>query len=81
LNAVGLPELVANDISEFGRLAIELAQDGVRQFHLRQHLLEARSHAPLFDTARFAHDFEAALEAICEDAANHTMAKSLASAP
>ncbi|MBB4956197.1 putative O-linked N-acetylglucosamine transferase (SPINDLY family) [Agrobacterium vitis] len=69
LNAVGLPELVANDMSEFGRLATELAQDGVRQFRLRQHLIDARRHAPLFDTARFARDFEAALEEICMDAA------------
>jgi protein O-GlcNAc transferase len=69
LNAVGLSELVANNISEFGRLAIDLAQDGVRQFRLRQHLIEARSTAPLFDTARFTRDFETALEEICEDAA------------
>ncbi|WP_321381212.1 hypothetical protein [Rhizobium sp.] len=69
LNAVGLSELVADDISEFGRLAIDLAQDGVRQFHLRQHLIDARSTAPLFDTARFTKDFEAALEDICAEAA------------
>jgi protein O-GlcNAc transferase len=70
LNAVGLPELVANDISEFGRLAIDLAQDGVRQFRLRQFLIEARTIAPLFDTTSFARDFEAALEEICMDAAS-----------
>lgn len=69
LNAVGLAELVADDIDEFGRLAIDLAQDGVRQFRLRQHLIEARKTAPLFDTARFARDFEVALEEICADAA------------
>lgn len=69
LNAVGLSELVANDITEFGRLAIELAQDGVRQSRLRQHLIDARTTAPLFDTTRFTRDFEAALEEICMDAA------------
>ncbi|OLP45601.1 tetratricopeptide repeat protein [Rhizobium oryziradicis] len=74
LNAVGLAELVADDIDEFGRLAIDLAQDEVRQFHLRQHLIEARTSAPLFDTARFARDFEAALEEICEDAAKAAVA-------
>ncbi len=74
LNAVGLPELVASDLSEFGRLAIDLAQDGVRQFHLRQHLIEARTSAPLFDTPRFTRDFEAALEAICADAAQASAA-------
>ncbi|KAA3519789.1 hypothetical protein G6L63_04170 [Agrobacterium vitis] len=69
LSAVGLTELVADDLTEFGRLAVELAQDEVRQSHLRQNLLQARDTAPLFDTPRFTRDFEAALEAICADAA------------
>lgn len=50
LSAVGLPELVANDINGFGRLAVELAQDGARLARLRQHLLDARVTASLFDT-------------------------------
>lgn len=69
LSAVGLTELVADDLTEFGRLAVELAQDEVRQSHLRQNLLQARDTAPLFDTPRFTRDFEAALVAICADAA------------
>ncbi|MBB4007084.1 O-linked N-acetylglucosamine transferase, SPINDLY family protein [Allorhizobium taibaishanense] len=68
LNAVGLQELVADGLDEFGCLAVELAQDEVRQSHLRQHLIRARDTAPLFDTPRFTRDFETALEAICSDA-------------
>ncbi|MDQ0455102.1 O-linked N-acetylglucosamine transferase, SPINDLY family protein [Rhizobium paknamense] len=69
LQAVGLPQLVAEDLQGFGRLAAELAQDGNRLSHLRQHLIAARKTAPLFDTARFTRDFEATLKAIAADAA------------
>lgn len=65
LTAVGLPELVAQDLSEFGRLAVDLAQDGVRQSLLRQHLIQARESAPLFDTVALTRQIEAALERIC----------------
>lgn len=50
LCAVGLSELVADDIQGFVRLAVEMAQDGARQLRLRQHLINARATAPLFDT-------------------------------
>ncbi len=50
LSAVGLNELVAKDIQQFVRLAVELAQDGARQSRLRHQLIEARTTAPLFDT-------------------------------
>ncbi len=58
LHAVGLPELVAEDLSEFVRLAVELAQDGDRHSRLRQTLLAARNTAPLFDTNLFTHRLE-----------------------
>ncbi|MCM2294467.1 hypothetical protein NAC44_19250 [Allorhizobium sp. BGMRC 0089] len=69
LNAVGLPELVADTLDQYRLMAVALAQDGVRQSRLRQHLLDARKTAPLFDTARFTRDFESALETIAADAA------------
>ena len=58
LSAVGQPELVAGDLSEFVRLAVELAQDGDRHLRLRQDLIEARTSAPLFDTALFTRRLE-----------------------
>jgi len=58
LSAVGQPQLVAGDLSEFVRLAVELAQDGDRHLRLRQDLIEARTSAPLFDTALFTRRLE-----------------------
>ena len=68
LAAVGLPELVANDINGFGRLAVELAQDGPRQARLRQHLIDARATASLFDTAGTTRAIEAHFERLCRPA-------------
>ncbi|MBO3759190.1 glycosyltransferase family 41 protein [Ciceribacter sp. L1K22] len=65
LGAVGLPDLVANDIPEFVRLAVELAQDGSRQTRLRQHLISARKTAPLFDTLGFTRRLEEKYEEVC----------------
>lgn len=64
LGAVGLPEFVADDMNTFVRLAVELAQDGVRQSRLRQHLISARSSAPLFDTEGLTRQIETHFEAI-----------------
>ncbi|GEO84201.1 MULTISPECIES: hypothetical protein [Alphaproteobacteria] len=58
LSAVGLPELVAENLSAFVRLAVELAQDGDRHSRLRKHLIEARDVAPLFDTELFTRRLE-----------------------
>ncbi|WP_051558840.1 O-linked N-acetylglucosamine transferase, SPINDLY family protein [Allorhizobium undicola] len=74
LNAVGLRELVAEDLQAFGRLAAELAQDGNRLSRLRHHLYAARQTAPLFDTSRFTRNFEKALLAIEADAAEWAQA-------
>ena len=65
LRAVGLEQLVAENIESFVRLAGEVAQDGARQLRLRHHLLEARHTAPLFDTVRITREIEAHFEAIC----------------
>ncbi len=65
LTAIGLPDLVAGNLEEFGRLAAGLAQDGARLSRLRQHLIEARSTAPLFDAARITREIEAHFERLC----------------
>ncbi len=65
LSAIGMPELVAEDLQAFVRLAVELAQDGARQSRLRQHLSDARDIAPLFDTVLFTRRLEEKFDAIC----------------
>lgn len=50
LAAVGLPELVAEDLLDFEKLAISIAKDPERLASLRRHLVDARDNAPLFDT-------------------------------
>lgn len=62
LNAVGLPELVCNDLDAYLTLAIDLGRDPQRRQALRAHLSEARTSAPLFDSQRFAADFGQLLE-------------------
>ncbi|CAN7601120.1 hypothetical protein LJR030_001346 [Rhizobium sp. LjRoot30] len=65
LRSVGLPELVAEDLNGFVRLAVELAQDGARLSRLRQHLFAARDTAPVFDTVGTTRAIEAHFERIC----------------
>lgn len=56
LQAVGLPELVCEELDRYEQLAVALAHDRVRLAGLRRHLLQARDESPLFDSARFARD-------------------------
>jgi len=58
LNAVGLPELVCQDLSHYERTVRSLAADPHLRQALRLRLEQARDHAPLFDTRRFTRDIE-----------------------
>jgi protein O-GlcNAc transferase len=64
LHAVGLPELVVADGAAYERTAVALAQDPARLAALRAKLAANRLSTPLFDTARFTRDLEAAFTAI-----------------
>jgi predicted O-linked N-acetylglucosamine transferase (SPINDLY family) len=64
LHAVGLPELVAEDLSAYEAFALELARDPVRLAGLKQKLADNRQTRPLFDTALFARHIEAAYAAM-----------------
>jgi len=64
LGAVGLPELVADDVAAYESLALALARDPARLAALRAQLAANRATQPLFDTARFARDLEALYEAM-----------------
>jgi len=61
LNAIGLPELVTSDRSDYEALARELAHNPGELSRYRARLAANRATFPLFDTARFTRDFEAAL--------------------
>lgn len=64
LNAVGLKDLVADDLSAYEAMAIALANDPARRETLRTHLIAARDTAPLFDTEELTRQVEAIYETI-----------------
>ncbi len=60
LAAVGLPELVAQDLEGYRRLVLRYAADRPALGELRARLARNRMTHPLFDTARFARHLERA---------------------
>jgi protein O-GlcNAc transferase len=61
LNAVGLPELITNSLSEYENAALMLARDDPSRLQsIRRKLAEARHTCPLFDTDRFRRGIEIA---------------------
>ncbi|MBE7220039.1 MAG: hypothetical protein INR64_16335, partial [Caulobacteraceae bacterium] len=60
--AVGLPDLVVDSFAAYEAEALALARDPARLGALRGRLAANRMTAPLFDSPRYARDFEAALE-------------------
>lgn len=61
VRAVGQPELVCETADQYVALAVELARSPQRLADLRTRLREARDSSPLFDSLRYARDFEALL--------------------
>jgi protein O-GlcNAc transferase len=64
LHAIGLPELVTENLTDYAALAKALARDPARLAWLREKLAHNRLREPLFDTARFAHHLEQAYVAM-----------------
>jgi protein O-GlcNAc transferase len=62
LTAIGLPELIAEDLKRYENLAIELATDKNRLNAIRCKLKTNRLTQPLFDTQRFVSNMENAFE-------------------
>ena len=60
----GLEELITNDLDGYHQLARALIQDRPRLAALRAKVMAARATRPLFDTARFTRNLEAAYRAI-----------------
>ena len=66
LDAVGLPELIADSPDAYQALAIRLAHDPALLRQLRRKLEQNLTTMPLFDTARFTRHVEAAYAAMVE---------------
>lgn len=60
LRAIGMPELITDNLADYEALALTLAQDPARLATLRRSLAEARDTAPLFDSPRFCRHLEVA---------------------
>jgi protein O-GlcNAc transferase len=62
LEAVGVPEMVVDDLPAYEAAAIRLAYDNVGLSAIRLRIAEAVRSGPLFDTRRFAKNIEAAYQ-------------------
>jgi predicted O-linked N-acetylglucosamine transferase (SPINDLY family) len=68
LRAVGLPELIVDDLAAYEATALALARDPARLAALRARLAAARDGAPLFDAARTCRHLEDAYRTMHERA-------------
>ncbi len=64
LHAMGLPELVTEELPHYEQLAFELACDPNKLAQLREKLQANRLTTPLFDTARFTRHLESAYQSM-----------------
>jgi len=64
LHAVGLPEMVTQNMADYEALALDLARHPEKRAAIRAKLAQNIKTAPLFDTPRFARHIEAAFEAM-----------------
>jgi protein O-GlcNAc transferase len=62
LGAVGLPELVAPSLLDYENRALSLARNPAMLADINQKLARNRETSPLFDTARFTRNLEAAFQ-------------------
>lgn len=60
LHAIGLPELIANSIEEYEKLAVKLATNPDQLQTIKFKLAQNRSSYPLFDTERYTRNIETA---------------------
>jgi len=60
VRAAGVPEMVVETLDDYETMARELAGDPARLAAIRGRLKQNRNTCPLFDTARFTRDLEAA---------------------
>jgi predicted O-linked N-acetylglucosamine transferase (SPINDLY family) len=66
LNAIGLPELIADSLADYEALALKLARDPAQLAAIKQKLARQRTSYPLFNTERFTRHMEAAYTTMWE---------------
>jgi protein O-GlcNAc transferase len=66
LNAVGLPELITDNLEDYETVALQLARDPDMLAAVRSKLARNRRSFPLFDTDRFRRHIESAYEIMWE---------------
>lgn len=66
LSAAGLPELVTTSLDEYGKLALELAQNKPKLDAMRAKLIAQRETVPLFDSTRYTRNLERSFEKMIE---------------
>jgi predicted O-linked N-acetylglucosamine transferase (SPINDLY family) len=62
LAAAGMPDLIADDLEAYRRIALGLVRDPSLMAETRSRLAQARSRSPLFDLVRFARHLERAYD-------------------
>jgi protein O-GlcNAc transferase len=62
LQAVGLPELIVQNMADYESLALSLARDPARLANYRQKLQQNRLSSPLFDIGRYTKNLETAYQ-------------------
>lgn len=68
LNAIGLPELIAENEADYLRIAVEFGKNPELIKPLRQRLEDNRFRSPLFDDERFCRHLETAYEMMADRA-------------
>lgn len=58
LHVIGCQELIARNVDEYKRIAINLANNPDQLMALREKIEEQREKSPLFDCAHFTRDLE-----------------------
>jgi predicted O-linked N-acetylglucosamine transferase (SPINDLY family) len=66
LGTIGLPDLVTTTLADYEALALRLASTPVALAEVRARLARNRRTTPLFDTARFCRNLEAAYTTMVE---------------
>ena len=81
LGAIGLPELVTDNLADYEVMAVRLARDPSLLTSIRQKLEQNRRTQPLFDTDRFRRHIEAAYATMWESRLHGEPPRSFAVTP
>ncbi len=68
LNAIGLPDLVTDNLADYEKLAVTLGRNPARVASCKRYLAEHGRTSPLFDMPQVVRDIEAAFERLATEA-------------